>query len=576
MTTRVFRWVTFVTAALTAIGSAGAGAQQPARREALAGMPVKEVSVFKDGHAFVLHEGSLPVDTAGQIVMDYLPAPVLGTFWAYAVDRSIAVKSVTASRRPMPVEQPARRLADLLEANVGAAVTVTEKPTGSAGGVTYAATILAFPGAGAGSPQNATGTPVASPVSSDEGLILLQLSDGVKALPIGRIQDVTFKAAPKPTVIRQQPRDALTLSLDWKTAAPRPSADIGLAYLQKGLRWIPTYRVDIDGKGTANTSLQAVVVNELADLAGVTMNLVVGVPSFAFENTLDPLALRTSNPLSSYFQREARPGVGTATMTQVGPRDSAPAPDPSLAALAGGQNNSEDLFLFTLRDITLGNGERLSVPVIDQRLSYTDLYTLDLPFVPPPEIRSNVPGDQGEVARLMAASIPSHKIRLRNATSTPLTTGPALVVQGDRVLSQAMMTYTSAGGTTDLEIGKAVDIRVVRTEAETARSLNAVRAPGGEALAQVQMTGSIGLTNHRRDAVAMEVTRDILGVPGTAGNGGQVERLSAISEYPAWWRNYNWPFWSSQMNGVGRFTWHVTIAPGQTVELTYNWSYYWR
>jgi hypothetical protein len=46
----------------------------------LAKMPVKEITVFKDGHAFVLHEGPLPTDGAGNVVLDYLPAPVLGTF----------------------------------------------------------------------------------------------------------------------------------------------------------------------------------------------------------------------------------------------------------------------------------------------------------------------------------------------------------------------------------------------------------------------------------------------------------------------------------------------------------------
>ena len=46
-------------------------------------MPVKEVTVFKDGHAFVLHEGAMPTDAAGNVLMDYLPSPVLGTFWPY-------------------------------------------------------------------------------------------------------------------------------------------------------------------------------------------------------------------------------------------------------------------------------------------------------------------------------------------------------------------------------------------------------------------------------------------------------------------------------------------------------------
>jgi len=48
---------------------------------ATARLPIKELTIFKDGHALVLHEGKLATDDAGNVVLDYLPTPVLGTFW---------------------------------------------------------------------------------------------------------------------------------------------------------------------------------------------------------------------------------------------------------------------------------------------------------------------------------------------------------------------------------------------------------------------------------------------------------------------------------------------------------------
>src|SRR5437773_1074803 len=118
-------------------------AQQPAQTGTLARMPVKEVSVFKDGHAFVLHEGAMPIDAAGDVVMDYLPAPVLGTFWAYTVDPNIKVSAVTAGQHRIVVERTALKLAEMLESNVGAEVTVTEKPGGTGRDIlTYPATVL--------------------------------------------------------------------------------------------------------------------------------------------------------------------------------------------------------------------------------------------------------------------------------------------------------------------------------------------------------------------------------------------------------------------------------------------------
>lgn len=46
------------------------------RFSALQKMPIKELTVFKDGHAFVLHEGAMPTDKSGNVLLDYLPTPV--------------------------------------------------------------------------------------------------------------------------------------------------------------------------------------------------------------------------------------------------------------------------------------------------------------------------------------------------------------------------------------------------------------------------------------------------------------------------------------------------------------------
>src|SRR2546423_416444 len=113
-------------------------AQSPAPLSALAKMPVKEVTVFKDGHAFVLHEGTMPVDASGNVLMDYLPTPVLGTFWPYSADKNVRLSSVVASQRKVLVERTALRLVDMLESNTGAEVIVTEKPASMEKPVPYA------------------------------------------------------------------------------------------------------------------------------------------------------------------------------------------------------------------------------------------------------------------------------------------------------------------------------------------------------------------------------------------------------------------------------------------------------
>ena len=372
-------------------------------------------------------------------------------------------------------------------------------------------------------------------------------------------------------------RNLLTLKLDWANRAPARNANVGVVYLQKGLRWIPSYRVAIDGHGTATAKLQGILINELTDLAGVTANLVIGVPSFAFKDTLDPLALLpAATPLSSYFQTSDRSGLTNAIASQVAvARNAAPAPAEAGPEVSDA-SQSEDLFLFTVKNVTLKKGQRLSLPVVENKMKYKDLYTINLPYSPPPEVRGNLNIDQQtEIARLLNSPRPAHKIRLTNSATVPLTTAPALIVQDDRVLSQGTMTYTPPAATVDLEIGKGVDIQVTRSETESSRTANAVRV-NGDAYSEVHLTGAIKLTNYRKDAMEVEVTREVLGAAKNATNNGRIEKLNAMSEYPEWWRYYNWPYWWNQMNGLGRITWNVTLAPGQSIDLNYEWQYYWR
>jgi len=53
--------------------------------------------------------------------------------------------------------------------------------------------------------------------------------------------------------------------------------------------------------------LQATIVNELTDLDNVDAHLVVGVPSFAFKDTPDPISLqKAAAVLSRYFQPDSQ------------------------------------------------------------------------------------------------------------------------------------------------------------------------------------------------------------------------------------------------------------------------------
>ena len=110
---------------------------------ALAKMPVREVTIFKDGNALVLHQGAMPTDATGNILMDRLPSPVFGTFWPFVTAKDVKLTAVTAGQRRVAVERTPLSIQELIEANHGAQVTITETPASTTQTpLSYQATII--------------------------------------------------------------------------------------------------------------------------------------------------------------------------------------------------------------------------------------------------------------------------------------------------------------------------------------------------------------------------------------------------------------------------------------------------
>jgi len=575
-------------------GEAVASASPAPATVTAAQLPVKEVTVFKDGHAFVLHQGRMPTDAAGDVVMDYLPAPVIGTFWSYSADKNLKLSGVVAGQRRAIIERTALTLRELLEANVGAEAVVTE-----VNGLSSPATILGFPTRTA-EELAATSPPNSAPRLPEKAkAILLKTYDGTKLVALERIQDVKFRQPPKEKVAQEEFRNCLTLRLDWAGRSPGKHAEVGLVYLQKGIRWIPSYKVDLDGKGRAVVRLQATVLNELTDLDNATLQLVIGVPTFYFKDTIDPMALQqTAAKLSQFFQSDTSRSrssalaynFSNAMMTQtarMGDYVSVVEPQPGMGTTDLPESaKNEDLYVFTVRKVTLKKGERAVLPLVEVTVPYQDVFALELPFAPPAAVRQSLNSQQqAELARLFNAPKVQHKARLENRSNYPFTTAPALILREGRVLAQGMMTYTAPGASTDLYITTAVDIQVKKSDVETRRTPNAFTFSDNKFM-RVDLKGTIRLTNHRKQDVEVEIVRHALGHIDEADRDGKVEMNNVFEsadylptgdhDYPYWWHWYNWPSWWHQVNGVGRITWKLKLEPGEPEEVHYTWHYYWR
>jgi hypothetical protein len=594
----MFARILFCLSGFLALAMPSVRADDAAPLSALAKMPVKEVTIFKDGHAMMLHEGRMPIEASGDVIMDYLPAPVLGTFWPYSGDKDVKLNSVIAGQRKVLVERTSLTIQELLEGNVGAEVIINEIPLSSftekPEGISYLATIVGLPVRSSKELETTAPTGEGEKLPEKGKIILLKTSDGVRAVAIDRIQQVTFRGQHQSRVANEEFRNLLQLKLDWKDRKPAKDAAMGLMYLQKGIRWIPNYKFTIDGKGRAEVQLEATIINEMTDLEDVTANLVVGVPSFAFAETADPMGLgQKVAQLSQYFHKDAQTqyAFSNAIMSQtarMGERiNSQPAPPETnrgdLGPEIGGTEKNEDLYIFTLKHLTLRKGQRMVVPVAAFELKYEDLYTVEIGFAPPPEVWRNFNNQQqAEIAKLFLAPKATHKIRLLNNSKYPITTAPALILKEGQVLGQGMTTYTSPGGSLDLPVTTAVDISVKKSDREIKREHNAVNWEG-IAFAKISLEGTLTIKNNRAAPTRIEVVRNVLGNATDADHDGKIETENVLegdwigprSEYPYWWSWYAWPHWWTRLNSMGRITWKFDLEPGKSIDLKYQWQYFW-
>ncbi|MHC5083917.1 MAG: hypothetical protein ACYTET_08290 [Planctomycetota bacterium] len=529
-------------------------------------LPVREITVFKDGHAYVLHEGTVQTNEIGNIVLDELPAPIMGTFWAYSADPKNKLQCVISSRDKVDVEKNAMSVEELLKSNIGEKILFRNSHSG----------------------QSNEGTIIR--VLEGNMVALLKVREGIKALPISQIQNITFLETPNHTLTLKETKDTMTLKLEKKSQSGR--ADVGMAYIQKGIRWIPSYRVEINGKGKAVIKLQGTIINELADLEDVQTHLVIGVPSFTFKDTPDPISFQeTIAQLSRHFHPDSNSNMSNffsnsimtqqARFTEV--RDRRTPHEIDLGPELTGMKTTEDLFVFTLEHITLKKGQRMVLPIAEYTLDYEDIYTIDINFAPPLEMRRNFNTNQHlQLARMFHAPKAMHKIRLANKSEYPLTTAPATIFKDGRVLAQGMMTYTSIGGTGDLEVTTAVDIKVKNSDKQKQVTPNAVKW-NGDNYSKVEMTGTVELTNFGDKPVTIYVKRSALGNMDEVSHDGSVKQLGHGYDgfvfkggVPVWWNWCNWPWWWYHFNSIGQANWQIELDPKEETKLEYNWHYYWR
>lgn len=575
-----------------------ARADEPPPEGARLALATERVVVFKDGYALFVKAGTATADARGQVFTEEVPAgAVLGCFWATAGERRVLALHAGWVETQVDRERKESCLSvlDLLRANVGREVTLGSTREGDPGvsgrlvGLLEAPAVEAprQPGAPSPFPAGTTVRP-AAPLVGGTHLVIDTMGRRV-VMPVADVRTVSGAELVTETVRKERVvTRTKRLTVDLGPTAAGQAVTVRLLYFTDGVRWIPTYRVEGTLEQEAELSLTGEVINDAEDVTDAAIDLVVGVPSFRFKDTVSPLSLEAAIAgAAAAMVRTFGSRRGDALRGQMASNsfrneaDDAPAgaTDGAMSAAPELRTDAlQDLFLYSLPKVTLRKGDRAALSLWQSTVPVAHVFTADVEVVRHPRegqptTRSRREHDLGADVTPASVGLSGrtsvwHELELSNTSKVPWTTGAALVTRGPVPVSQNLLGHTSPGVTTRLPLTVAVDVASRWEERETGREPRAYEVYGNT-LTKILKAGTLTVTNRRREPAAMRLSLSMGGRVETASDGGKVVlnegRRDDWQEWPWWW-------WGTVANHSD-VTWSLTLAPGETKTLSVTFSF---
>lgn len=534
---------------------------------------IRRVAVFKNGYAFTYREGAAQTD-GGWTSTTRTPIGVLGTFWGYSLSPNVRVAQLRASEGENGETERVSNIADFLLANEGAqirlATQIYEKEEPKIFTGTY---------------QIIKPERLATATNYQENRALANLNDfsialstetGTLVLPASLIQTVEVVGQAKFT----KPKKNGLLAIKTEGAKNGQAVNLGVAALERGIRWIPAYRVEVKGASVkeAKLELEAMIVNELADLRSTEVYFVVGVPSFLFQDNLSPLSMNTAFAgVSGYFQsgnsnarRDAYSNAISAQSVYSLPINGRSMSESQVDADIPTSNveeqtasfSAEQLFLYQTNQLDLKKGERASLRLFSLTVPASEIF--EWTISDPPQTEQNYSGYNNNSGNRQPslqdlASRIWYALKLKNTTEMPWTTAPALSFREWKPLGQNILTFTPIGGENILRVTPATEVTGTHTLEEKERTRQQLRYSGSTyEFDSITIEGTIRLRNVKKQPVEIVLTRNAVGEIVSATDGGAISReglnLQAVNP-----------------NSIVK--WNLTLPPGEK-EIKYSYKIY--
>ncbi len=530
---------------------------------------INRVAIFKNGYAFTYREGEAS-PRANWVHTTNTPVGVLGTVWGYSTSASVRVDQPLASEFLNSTQTDrVEDIAEFLIANEGKRIRVVDGNNADRVHEGVYEIISRYRNfAEEVRPEGGFRA------KYDLNLITLSIKteNGVLLLPAASVRTIEILDS-QPILLRPRKEKLVRLGIKLNGARDGQPVNVGIAALERGLRWIPAYRVEVKGDPIkeAKLELEANVINDLADLNNTEINFVVGVPHFLFQETTSPLSINTAFAgVSSNFRRDGVNQLSNAISRQVMelPLDGRRVDDIS-PTVAGEEKSlsfsAEQLFLYQTDLLQLKKGERATTRLFSLTVPCSEVFEWTLNDVSDAQQRYLNPGYSGQSHQLNSLQDLSTKIwsalRLKNTTGMPWTTAPAISFREWKPLGQDLLNFTPIGAEEVLRVTPATEVTGFHSLEEKERTREKIRWNGSDYdFDLVTLEGTVKVRNVQKRSIELVLTRHLVGQVSSASDEAKTTKSGLNLQ---------------SVNSNSIIKWSVQIPPGEK-ELKYTYSVYLR
>lgn len=462
---------------------------------------LRTLVVFKEGFGFYVREGTALLEN-GWATTNLVPMAVGGTLWVSPKNAADRVDTIILTKdNRIGFEKP-EELKTQLANKVGLRLRITTKTGAVEGKLTN---LL------------------------DKMMLVQDAKQDYVAIEYGAIRGVSLIDFP--------------VKIKLRTKNPNGKSDIGLAYVQEGVRWSPSYLLEMDGK-QGRLTLRGTLLDLPEELDDANVVFVVGAPSLSNRGSIDELLQGFMSGIYSgvadfvSFDSSDNSVVAGAELKA---RNAPAASGGGRGGFGGGAfegapvttDETGELQYYTKPNFSLRPGERAMATIFEIEIPVTPLFDWD--------------ADGKDVQYILT---------LENKSTQPFTTGPVFVVEGQRPVGQQRIEYTAPGGKTELRLATGIGLKTERTETELKRA-DPIKV-GEQNYLPITLQGKLTLENFRKEAADVRIHRTLVGKTLDLG-GGKVKNVDVAATGPS---------------TTSRVEWSVSVPAGKKVEIVYTYETY--